>query len=318
MMHRYKYPLIGILLLITLSSCKEGVEGTSILEEIVVSTTPVPITVTLEPTATLPPTPTFTPTVTPIVVLDPDPIEIEIITVDGTVLQGVYYPADANPAPLIVLFHWARGDLEEWGELALWLQNRDQLNRKPDYNHSWKSSSWYPENLREEPIGVLIFTLRECTGGCQNYLPIEWLQDIESAVITASELQGVNKDQILTAGASIGADGAIYACAFLNDNNSGHCLGSFALSPASLLTIPNEDLVGQLINNESPVPVYCLYGLRDDASVETCANIPGITLVDYGYIENHGMELLQPNQNPDPLVLLQEFIQISLTGKIEK
>jgi hypothetical protein len=59
-------------------------------------------------------------------------------------------------------------------------------------------------------------------------------------------------------------------------------------------------------------PVYCLYGLRDDASVETCEGALDVLAINYGYVEKHGMELIQPGQNPDPLILLQEFIQITV------
>ena len=103
-------------------------------------------------------------------------------------------------------------------------------------------------------------------------------------------------------------------CAWLNGTGFGTCLGSFALSPASFLTIPFEDAVSQLINAENPHPVYCLVGLRDDASVETCLDNPDLTFVDYGYIENHGLELFQPNKGPNPLELFLEFITVALTG----
>ena len=100
----------------------------------------------------------------------------------------------------------------------------------------------------------------------------------------------------------------------MNQSGFGSCKGSFSLSPASLLTLPYDELVNQLIEEEPPLPVYCLFGLRDDASVETCSDIAGLIPVDYGYIENHGFELIQPGQSTDPLVLLNEFINISLTG----
>ena len=85
-------------------------------------TPPVPpatLTETPEPTAILPPTITSTPTITPTVILDPSPLEIEFFAEDGQVLSGVYFPADSNPAPLMILMHWARGDQEEWTEVAV-------------------------------------------------------------------------------------------------------------------------------------------------------------------------------------------------------
>jgi len=273
--------------------------------------TPTPVE---RPSETPTPEPTFTPTVTPIVILDPDPIEISFEAEDGTKLEGIYYPADRNPAPLLVLVHWARGDQMEWQEIATWLQGRGVLEPRWDYNNSWKSSEEYPERSLGMPLGIFTFTLRECEGECRAYLPGEWLSDIRGAMETAAALQGVNREQILTAGASIGADGAAYGCSWINQNGLGLCGGSFLLSPASLLTLPFEEVAGDLLNHNPALPVYCLLGLRDDASVETCSDLPGLNVVDYGYIENHGMELIQPGVDPHPLDLLQEFIITGLRG----
>ena len=297
-----------------ISSC--SLINDQVTDQLVSSETPpVPTataTETPEPTATIPPTITFTPTLTPIVILDPSPLEIEFTADDGQVLSGIYYPADSNPAPLMILMHWMRGDQEEWTEIALWLQNRSELVRTSDYNKSWKSSVWYPENTSGISIGVFTFTFRECTGGCQHYLPTEWLLDIRAAITTAAGLTGVDPSLIMTAGASIGGDGAINGCAWLNQSGLGKCRGAFALSPGSLLLVPFENAAYELLHNEPPIPVYCLYGLRDDASVETCSAVPDAKLVDYGYIDNHGFELLQPQKGPDPLLLLLEFINTAL------
>jgi len=266
------------------------------------------------PTHTFTPEPTYTPSVTPIVILDPEPIQVNFTSEDGIELEGRYYPASENPAPIIVLVHWARGDMEEWEQIAFWLQNRGLLVRTPDYNSSWKSSDWFPEFFSEGPLSVFVFTLRECQDGCKSYLPGSWLMDIEAAMLEVVQLQGVDKNNVLTAGASIGADGALYGCAWMNQIGFGSCKGSFSLSPASLLTLPYDELANQMIGSQPPVPVHCLFGLRDDASMETCTNIDGLTAVDYGYIEDHGFELINQGRNPDPLNLLNDFINSSLAG----
>jgi hypothetical protein len=85
-----------------------------------------------------------------------------------------------------------------------------------------------------------------------------------------------------------------------------------------MLTIPFEEAAGELLENDSPAALYCLYALRDDGAVETCTAVPEAVLVDYGYIENHGFELLQPDLNPDPLILLLEFIQEALQTPSEE
>ena len=149
------------------------------------------------PANTSTPSPTFTPSATPVVVLDPQPIAVTFMAEDGKELNGLYYPASENPAPIIILIHWAQGDMTEWDPIALWLQNRNQLTRTPDYNDSWKSSDWFPENNLEGPLGVFVFTLRNCEGGCRSYQPEEWLLDIEAAMLlTVTQLQGVDNNRI--------------------------------------------------------------------------------------------------------------------------
>lgn len=255
------------------------------------------------------PSPTAAPpTPTSVVVLPSEPIAVDFQAADGQALSGLYYPGSVNPAPVIVLMHWARGDQTEWDPIARWLQGRGGLAIAPDYNKSWKSSDWYPERDPNLPLGVFTFDFRECRGSCQAYLPAEWLLDARAAVLTAAGLEGADPDRIITAGASIGADGAVDACAWLDQTGQGNCRGSFAISPASLLTVAFNESAAQILDADPAYPVYCLYGLRDDASVETCQGTPGVEAVDYGYVEDHGFELLRAGRSPDPLQLLQEFI----------
>jgi len=92
-------------------------------------------------------------------------------------------------------------------------------------------------------------------------------------------------------------------------------MGSFLLSPSSLLTLPFEEIAGDLLNHDPPLPVYCLFGLRDDASVETCSDMSGLDAIDYGYVDYHGFELIQGEREPHALDLLQEFISAALGGE---
>jgi hypothetical protein len=306
------FHLISVLCALMLASCSSGMADLNQQP----SSTPLPPTNTPEPMETITPTITPTPTNTPVVILDADPVVVEFTAEDGTTLTGIYYPPDANPAPVIVLMHWAKGDQAEWREVALWLQGRGELERTPDYNHSWKSSTWYPELALDRPLGVFTFNFRQCgEEGCQAYLPGDWLMDARAGIRAALDLHGADTNMVLTAGASIGADGAVDSCAWLNTSDLGSCLGSFAISPASLLTEPFDLAAGELLAHDPPLPVYCLYTLRDDASVETCGGLPGLTAVDYGYVEYHGMEVLQPDRTPNPLDLLQTFINFALSGE---
>jgi dienelactone hydrolase len=258
------------------------------------------------------PSPSVTPTVTPtqIIVLPPEPTRIQFRAQDGRQLSGSYFPGSENPSPVIVIMHWARGDQSEWEPIASWLQGRGMLVRQPDYNDSWKSSDWFPERSLGIPLGVFTFDFRNCQqDGCQAYKPAEWLQDAQAALKTAAQLQGVDPDRVLTAGASIGGDAALDACTWFNQSGLGTCLGSFVLSPGSFLTESFPTQAAMLFNQVQDAPIYCLYGLRDDASVETCEGNPDVQNFSYGYVEDHGMELLRPGRDPDPLILLEDFIR---------
>ncbi|MFL7812267.1 MAG: hypothetical protein AB8I40_01165 [Anaerolineales bacterium] len=309
-------PTILLILIITLalSSCISGKDlspapdqGSQAGDGIPEAQVP---TSTTEPTQI--PTKTPKPSATPVVVSPPDPVMIEFQAADGELLQGTYYPGSENPSPVIVLMNWARGDQSDWDPIARWLQGRGTLVREPDYNRSWKSSDWYPELDLNIPLGVFTFDFRNCHEGCQAYQPAGWLLDAQAAMQAAAGLEGIDPERMITAGASIGADAALDSCAWLNQNQLGTCLGSFTLSPGSFLTESYRVRVVQLRSIVPDAPVYCLYGLRDDASVETCEGAPDVLPVNYGYVEKHGMELIQPGQNPDPLMLLQEFIQITV------
>jgi hypothetical protein len=273
-------------------------------------------TSTVKPSATPSPTPSQTPTATPVVVLPPQPIEIQFKAADGQELTGLYFPAEENPAPIIVLMNWTLGNQSEWEEVAYWLQDRGLLTRNQNSRESWKSSIWYPEQILARPLGVFTFNFRDCEGedGCQAYLPAEWLMDAQAALKTASQLESADPDRIMAAGASIGADGAVDSCAWLNTTDLGTCLGAFAFSPSSLLTIDFRTTTESLLAQEKPAVVYCLYGLRDIASLETCGSYSNIRTVDYGYTYDYGLELILVERKPDPLNLLQEFILEALGG----
>lgn len=315
--------LITVGVILVLSGCisKPGAEVET--EQIIVEETKeiTALPATSVPTSTAAPssTPTPTeipPTATPIVVLPPEPIKVQFESSDGQELSGLYYPADENPAPILVLMSWSRGNQSEWEEIAYWLQGRGLLVREINTREAWKNSRWYPERTLEMPLGVFTFNFRACEGddGCQAYLPAEWLLDAQAALETAAKLEGADPEKLIAAGASIGADGAVDSCAWLNTTDQGKCLGAFALSPASFLTIDFRTATDALLAQENPAVVYCLYGLRDAAPRDTCENYPDIPTVNYGHIFDHGLELILVDRKPDPLNLLQEFILEALGG----
>ena len=268
------------------------------------------------PTSTMEPTVTLTPSETPLVLLPPQPIEITFSAADGQELTGLFYPGDANPAPVIVLMTWSRGNQSEWQEIAYWLQGRGLLIREINSRKIWKSSNWYPERTLGMPLSVFTFDFRFCqdADGCQAYLPADWLLDAQAAIEAASQLEEVDPERIITAGASIGADGAVDACAWLNATEQGTCLGSFALSPSSSLTVDFQTAADALLDQEQPGLIYCLFGLQDEGAAETCRDYSGIRDIHFGYIDNHGLELVTFSRSPDTLDYLQEFILEALGG----
>ncbi|MDZ7844534.1 MAG: hypothetical protein U5K99_07025 [Anaerolineales bacterium] len=254
------------------------------------SPTPEPtITAVLQSSPT--PSLTPTPTITPVPIYPPEPREITFQAEDGQELAGMYFPAGIPDAPVLVLMHWSRGDQAEWEQIAAWIQNRG-LAYEQDFNKTWKMPAWFPDYPPDLEIAVFTFTFRGCEGGCRGYPAGEWLLDARAGITAAANLPGVDGQQILAAGASIGADGAVDACVWLNNqgDEEARCRGAFALSPGSFLTVPYEQAAGDLLGDDPPAKLYCLYARRDDAAVETCQSVPGAEVIDYGYVAEHGMQ----------------------------
>ena len=156
----------------------------------------------LTPTLTLTPTPTPTPSPTPTEAPPSEPQDVVFKAADGQKVMGTYYPPPACPSPLtIVYFPWVRGDKEDAREII------DLL----------------PEDLS---YGVFAITPRGCDGGCQEWTPSAWLLDYQAAIEYAKTLPCAGQGPIVTFGSSVGADGAIVACA-----REARCEGAFAVSP---------------------------------------------------------------------------------------
>jgi hypothetical protein len=245
------------------------------------------------------------------VIYPPEPREVIFEAQDGQVLTGTYYPSDESPAPVIVLMHWADGDEGEWSVISRWLQNRGLLEDVNDGGDLWLSPSWFPDMPDSLSPAVFTFTFRDCRGGCKSYPTAEWLLDAQAAMEIASMLEGVDKNRVVAVGASIGADGAVDGCQFMNETLPGTCLGAFALSPGSYLTMPYEEAAQALLNDDPPRTVWCLFTKWDDVALETCPDVSGANNIEYGYINLHGFELIMPGLVPSPLDLLLEFLESS-------
>ncbi len=222
-------------------------------------------------------------------VLPPEPLEISFVTEDGQTRFGRYYPGGENPSDLVVLFHWARGDQEDWNWIAPWLQNRGLVGEPPlsDPLELWEDPSGFP--VIDMTFGVFTFTLRGCEGGCTEFDSDGWLLDMEAAMETAMGLEGVDPQRIFTVGASIGANLAAGGCQWLQEHE-GNCLGVTALSPGPYFSDPNyyENEVSNLADL-GDTPIACFYGEEDSDSADTCKSASGDEFPFWG--DGHGMDL---------------------------
>ncbi|MCD6576901.1 MAG: hypothetical protein J7K66_02680 [Anaerolineaceae bacterium] len=246
-----------------------------------------------------------------------DPQKVKFTTSDDVELNGVFYPAGSISAPLIILMHWAPGDQDDWVEIAYWLQNRGLGGHSVDgKNTPWLNPSWFPVVESGESYNVLTFTFRNCENGCKKFEREKWYLDVQTAVEFAYELEGVDKDRIIMIGASIGSDGAADGCAYLNQIHPNACKGALSFSPGNYLTIDYREIVKELGAGGNPKPVWCLYAESDIESESICGNITDNNFTSYSYSKDmifsngHGMNLIAPNQDPDPLVLVLKFLAV--------
>ncbi|MCB2213881.1 hypothetical protein KQH50_00660 [bacterium] len=239
--------------------------------------------------------------------LPADPISMTFQASDGTELSGTFYPSASNNAPLIVLMHWAPGDQTDWRAIAAWLQNRG-LAVEPG-NEPWLDSSWFPGISEAYSFNVFTFTFRGCEGGCQSFDREGWVLDTEAAMTHIIGVENVDLSKVLTIGASIGADGAAYGCHFYNSELGG-CQGALSLSPGGYLAMPYADEVANLEAEMIPRPAWCLYADGDADAVAACESASGDHFQAFEYTDSaHGMALIEPDRDPNPLGLILDFIE---------
>ena len=252
-----------------------------------------------------------------VAVLPSDPQKTIFTTSDSVELNGVYYPAGSASAPLVILTHWAQGDQDDWVEIAYWLQNRGMGGHSTgDESTPWLDSSWFPAIEPEISYNVFTFTFRNCEKGCKSFEREKWYIDVQAAVEYAYELDDIDKGNIIMIGASIGSDGAVDGCAYLNQIYPDACKGALSFSPGNYLTIDYAEMVKELGAISDPKPVWCLYAESDPESAVVCSNIKENNYTPYSYPSDvvfsngHGMNLIAPNLDPDPLELTLEFLAL--------
>lgn len=246
--------------------------------------------------------------------LPPDPQTISFTAADGEPLQGIYYPAATSSAPIVVLQHWANGDLSDWYEVAPWLQNRGLDN--PFTNpgtEPWWDPSWFPSVPEDLSVGVFIFTFRGCEPfptGCRAGSPEEWLLDAQAGLLQAASLDGADPTRISAIGSSIGADGAVDACFMVNEESPGMCDGALSLSPGDWLNVSYVDAVANLGASDPPVPAWCLasgfeIAICDDAQAAGNGAFQSFEIIN----GEHGNFLMVPDAEPSTMQTMLDFLR---------
>ena len=250
--------------------------------------------------------------------LPPQPQPVSITASDGTVLDGYYYPAAAENAPLAVLMHWAGGDKADWYEIAVWLQNRGQANPFPNpADEPWWDPTWFPAVPADKSYAVLIFTFRGCqpyNTGCQTMDKAGWLDDALSAMTFARGLEGVDPQRIAAIGSSIGADGAADACELVNEDFPDTCQGSLSLSPGDYLEVSYKVTMIKMGSLKKPTIAWCLadekeYGICEAAAAAANPAVYKAFMIPDG---GHGNMLLRPDLDPLPMQLMLDFLEETL------
>jgi dienelactone hydrolase len=272
------------------------------------ATTAPPSTTPEPPTATaVPPSATAEPGLAP---LPAEPQRIEFESEDGTKLVGMYYPAVVNPAPVVVLMHWAGGDKNDWVYvgMAAWLQNRGL--EIPPAPGSLPFDNPYPFTPLPADLSysVFLFDFRNFGESAPSSLPFSesgplWEADARAAYARAQTLPGVDPAQVVGIGASIGADAVVDACGEI-------CLGALSLGPGSYLDVPYPEAVSKV--DEAGKPVWCVGAEDDAAAVQACRSASGEHYQTQIYTAGgHAMSLFRAENNLQPTLdgLIVEFLE---------
>lgn len=256
----------------------------------------------------------------------PQPVEIQ--TDDGRTLEGYFYPAAVEDAPVIVLLHWAPGSLDDWAEIAPWLQNRqDELGAAGSAprlasltmpnTDGWLDDSWFPAMPEDVSFAVLVFNFGGY--GASEGDRATWLIDAQAAVHFAASLPGVDSHRIAALGASIGSDGAVDGCYLFNDfGEMGTCIGALSLSPGNYITDEFTYNQAAAVLDASGYPVWCLAAEDDGDSPMLCQDLNGDHSRTFLYSGRaHGMQLVEPETFPiepeltlDVMQIIQEWLEV--------
>jgi pimeloyl-ACP methyl ester carboxylesterase len=227
--------------------------------------------------------------------LPPDPQRIEFQAEDGTELVGYYFPAAVNPAPLIVLMHWAGGDQTDWQDVGMvsWLQNRGQPIPAPAQPKAFDTPYPFPSLPEEQSYAIFTFDFRgfgESSGG-GNFASM--VQDARAAYGLAATLPGVDPERIAGIGASIGAIQVINGC-------QENCLGALSIGPQNLLEgFVYATAVADL--EAEGKPGWCIAAADIEVDFAACSAAQGALHHQQIYPEGgHAMRLFREESDLEP------------------
>jgi predicted alpha/beta hydrolase len=238
---------------------------------------------------------------------------VEFQAEDGTNLVGYYYPAAVDPAPALVLMHWAGGMHCDWVfvNLVQWAQNRglpEGLAANPACAnaeiHIRPPLAEFPPLPAGQSYAVFAFDYRGYgeSAGSTYWNPAGYLQDSIAAMKTAQGLEGVDPARVAAIGSSIGADGAIDACA-------EGCLGALSLSPGNYLGKSYSDEVTRLGAEQKPA--WCVAFTGDGESYPVCNGASGDFFQKFIYEKNgHGTSFFEEGFDPKVTQIIFDFMQL--------
>lgn len=231
-----------------------------------------------------------------------EPKIIKFKTSDGQEVTGTYYPAAVKPVPIVVYFAF----VDEWCEIAPWLQNRGQGGKCPNLKKQpWLDPSWFPKMNLAKPIAVLVVKFPEPPR----------VAALTSSLQAAGELEGVDPQKIAAMGPSIGADGATNACFDLNlKKGKALCVGALAWAPGNWMGVPYINAVKTLQDEKPPKTAWCFVAEGDPnrQSPPTCRAASGANYRSVIFSGNgHAFAIINPNVTPNALELMLEFLKIS-------
>jgi dienelactone hydrolase len=328
--------MIGLILGLLLAGCRPAAAptATSLPATATTASEPSPAAPASNPTSTLlpatePPLPTVTepppsateppppptemaaPSPSPeptLPVLPPEAQRIEFQAEDGTALVGYYYPAAVNPAPLVVLMHWAGGDQTDWLYVGMvtWLQNRGAEIPAPPREMFFDTPYPFPPLPDDLSFGVFTFDFRGYgesapSSGSQSTL----VMDARAAYTTAAALPGVDQGRVAGIGASIGADGAADGC-------NQACSAALSLGPGNYLDLSYPDAVKAI--DDLGKPAWCVAAQDDAPAVQTCQSAAGEHYQTQIYPSGgHAMRLFRVENNLQPPIesILLDYLKLA-------